>query len=377
MRAELQRLGEAAAGGGLPAELGSLTGKIEGTASLVSELASVVNGAITGQELLDTKVDGNAKAIGELQQTALSPKPAAVAGKTAAFTALQAKTDATAAALADLCGKFDGAPWTAAGPLAAELEELRSAFGGELAELVERVSRAEENPASGGKAEELETAETLTVTCPDGVQPGDALAVATDGGGQIEVVVPEGVECGDTFEVTLIPLESQLEVEDEDGPAGESGPAAAAEEEEGGEGLPRLQVLDSRVASLEQHLAELVEQATAGSGDATAAGAAGGTETAGGGGPAVDASGLEARLSQMEAETRKGGYDGLERRVSELESLEERAALLGKEVATTAGVAEGCRKKLQVLEESMWEDNEVSHGLQLPSLWIVPTAAVG
>ena len=61
------------------------------------------------------------------------------------------------------------------------------------------------------EVEAEEDAEYLTVACPAGVGPGDALYVTTPDGDEIEVVVPEGVGEGDEFEVCVKVDEAAVE----------------------------------------------------------------------------------------------------------------------------------------------------------------------
>ena len=48
---------------------------------------------------------------------------------------------------------------------------------------------------------DAEGVQTLTVVCPDDVSPGDALSIQTEDGDELEIIVPEGVEAGEEFEV--------------------------------------------------------------------------------------------------------------------------------------------------------------------------------
>ena len=51
-----------------------------------------------------------------------------------------------------------------------------------------------------------EAEETLNVVCPDGTVAGDTLYITTPDGEEVEIVVPEGVEPGDDFELDLSQL---------------------------------------------------------------------------------------------------------------------------------------------------------------------------
>jgi hypothetical protein len=47
-----------------------------------------------------------------------------------------------------------------------------------------------------------ETTQTITITCPDGVGPGDTIQLDTPNG-HIDVEIPEGLEPGDEFDVEI------------------------------------------------------------------------------------------------------------------------------------------------------------------------------
>ena len=55
------------------------------------------------------------------------------------------------------------------------------------------------------------THESLTITCPEGVGPGDVLSIEHNGQ-EFEIEVPEGVEPGDDFEINLEVEQSKEEV---------------------------------------------------------------------------------------------------------------------------------------------------------------------
>ena len=54
-----------------------------------------------------------------------------------------------------------------------------------------------------GRSGTEDGAETLEIVCPMGVGTGGVLCVSCPDGGKVEVVVPDGVWPGDTFEVSL------------------------------------------------------------------------------------------------------------------------------------------------------------------------------
>ena len=59
--------------------------------------------------------------------------------------------------------------------------------------------------------------ETVTVTCPEGVAPGDTITIDL-GEGEVEIAVPDGVGPGDEFEV-FAALPQGAESESDDGEA--------------------------------------------------------------------------------------------------------------------------------------------------------------
>jgi hypothetical protein len=56
--------------------------------------------------------------------------------------------------------------------------------------------------SDGNDREETED-ETMTIICPEGVGPGDALEVTTPAGQQVAVPVPDGIQPGEEFEISV------------------------------------------------------------------------------------------------------------------------------------------------------------------------------
>ena len=111
----------------------------------------------------------------------------------------------------------------------------------------------EEEEAAEGQEDWTPRSGVMDITVPDGVEPGQALLVTAPDGEDVEVIVPEGLGPGDTFQVAVDELatpQPQATEDDEDwgeeeeaaaAPADE--PAAVAEEHEGQDG----QVMDITV----------------------------------------------------------------------------------------------------------------------------------
>ena len=85
-----------------------------------------------------------------------------------------------------------------------ELEESDGDGAGEdEADGMEEAGQDEQDEDRGEDGVEVAESTLVKVTCPDGVQPGDVLAIAVADGLEIDVEIPAGVAVGDTFEVEV------------------------------------------------------------------------------------------------------------------------------------------------------------------------------
>ena len=151
----------------------------------------------------------------------------------------------------------------------AEMAEQAESQAASCTQIAQRLSEAEEGLAEraaagaadcgGGAAAARD--ETLTVTCPDGVGPGETVVVeAADG--QVTVVVPDGVRPGETFEITVDPLVGLEETaEAVSAGGGAAGGAITVIEGRLDDTSARLSLAEEKCAELAEELAAAVESA--------------------------------------------------------------------------------------------------------------------